>query len=100
MAFKIIWSPEAEKTFEEIIHYLEINWSEKEIKKLITSTEKTIFLLQQNPFLFRGSEKENIYEALIGKQNLLLYQIIENSKKVELLSFWDARQNPKSKFDK
>lgn len=100
MAFKIIWSPEAEKTFEEIINYLEINWSEKEIRKFVSETEKIIFLLQQNPFLFRGSEKENVYEALIGKQNLLLYQIIENSKKVELLSFWDARQNPKSKFDK
>jgi plasmid stabilization system protein ParE len=95
MDFKIIWSPEAEETFETIISYLE-----REIKKFIVETEKTVFLLTQNPFLFRGSEKENVYEALVGKQNLLLYQISETSGKVELLSFWDTRQDPNSKFNK
>ena len=100
MAFKIIWSPEAEKTFEAIIDYLEKHWTEREIRKFVLSTQKTVSLLQQNPFLFRGSEKATIYEVLVSKHNLLLYQISENSKKVELLSFWDTRQNPLSKFDK
>lgn len=100
MAFKIIWSPEAEKTFDDIINYLEKNWSEKEIRKLISTTERIVLLLEQNPYLFRGSEKESIYEVLIGKHNLLLYQISETHKKVELLSFWDTRQNPNSKFNK
>lgn len=98
MAYKIIWSPEAEKTFEDIISYLENNWSKKEIKKLILKMEEVISLLEQNPYLFRGSEKISIYEALIGKQNLLLYQVVESKKKVELLSFWDTRQDPKEKF--
>lgn len=100
MDFKIIWSPEAERTFDAIINYLEENWSEKEIRNFIVETEKTIFLLKHNPFLFRGSEKENIYEALVGKQNLLLYQVSETSKRIELLSFWDTRQDPGSKFHK
>lgn len=100
MAFKIIWSPEAEKTFGGIIDYLEKNWYGKEIKNFISSTQKIISILQQNPFLFRGSEKAAIYEVLVSKHNLLLYQITENSKKVELLSFWDTRQHPKTTFDK
>lgn len=100
MAFKIIWSKEAEDTFDTIICYLEENWSHKEIRKLILETEKIVSLLQQNPFLFRGSEKENIYEVLVGKQNLLLYQINERNKRVELLSFWDTIQYPDSKFKK
>ena len=98
MAFKIIWSKEAEDTFDTIISYLEENWSHKEIRKFILETEKIASLLQQNPFLFRGSEKENIYEVLVGKQNLLLYQINERHKRVELLSFWDTKQYPESKF--
>jgi plasmid stabilization system protein ParE len=98
MAFKIIWSKEAEDTFDTIISYLEENWSHKEIRKFILETEKITALLQQNPFLFRGSEKENVYEVLVGKQNLLLYQIKEHNKRVELLSFWDTRQYPDSKF--
>ena len=100
MAYKIIWSPEAEKTFDEVIEYLQNNWTKKEIKNFIKKTEEIILILHNNPYLFRGSEKVSIYEALIGKQNLLIYQINESKKKVELLNFWDTRQNPKGKFEK
>jgi plasmid stabilization system protein ParE len=97
MAFKIVWSKEAEDKFEDVISYLEIKWTEKEVKKFVSDTEKIISILKKNPFLFRGSDKAKIFEALIGKQNLLIYQINESEKRVELLSFWDTRQNPKSK---
>lgn len=100
MAFKIVWSKEAEDTFEEIISYLEIKWTEKEIEKFVSETSKIVSILKKNPFLFRGSDKAKIFEVLIGKQNLLIYQINESEKRVELLSFWDTRQNPKSKFIK
>jgi plasmid stabilization system protein ParE len=100
MAFKIVWSKEAEDTFEEIISYLEIKWTEKEIEKFVSETSKIVSILKKNPFLFRGSDKAKIFEVLIGKQNLLIYQINESEKRVELLSFWDTRQNPRSKFIK
>ncbi len=98
MAYKIIWSPEAIDTFDAIIKYLSENWSEREVSNFLDDSEHTIFLLEKNPFLFRGSTKESVHEALITKHNLLLYQIVENSKRVELISFWDTRQNPKRKF--
>lgn len=69
----------------------------KEIKKFILKTEEIISVLENNPYLFQGSEKESIYEVLIGKQNLLIYQINASKKKVELLNFWDTRRNPKEK---
>ncbi len=97
MAYKVIWSPEAEATFDRIIEYLDDKWTSKEIIKFIERTENVVFLLEQNPYLFRGSEKENIFEVLVTKQNLLLYQIIESKKRVELINFWDTRQNPKTK---
>ena len=98
MAYKVIWSPEAEATFDKIIEYLHEYWTSKEIIRFIKRTEDVVFLLGQNPYLFRGSDKENVYEVLVTKQNLLLYQIIESTKRVELISFWDTRQNPKSKL--
>ena len=98
MAYKIIWSPEAIDTFDKIINYLSEKWSAKEIANFIDDAEHTILLLERNPFLFRGSSKENVHEALITKHNLLLYQIVDSSKKVELISFWDTRQNPNKKL--
>ena len=100
MAFKIVWSKEAEETFENIISHLEVNWTEREIVKFVSETEKIISILKKNPYLFRGSDKVKIFEVLVGKQNLLIYQINLSEKRVELLSFWDTRQNPKSKFTK
>ncbi len=98
MAYEVIWSPEAEATFDNIVEYLNRHWTSKEIIRFIKRTEEVIFLLVQNPYLFRGSDKENIFEVLVTKQNLLLYQVVESDKRVELISFWDTRQNPKTKL--
>lgn len=98
MAYKIIWSPQAEITFDAIIDYLITEWSNKEIENLIISTQSKIALIAKNPYLFKGSEKENIHEVLITKHNLLLYQVSDNENKIELLAFFDTRQNPKKKF--
>ncbi|MBI3500503.1 MAG: type II toxin-antitoxin system RelE/ParE family toxin [Bacteroidetes bacterium] len=97
MAYKIIWSPEAIHTFDSVIEYLEAHWTHREIIKLIQRANDIEHLLEKNPYLFRGSDKENIHEALVTKHNLLLYQINDEEKLVELLSFWDTRQNPKKK---
>lgn len=97
MAFKIIWSPKAEKTFETVIEYLDKKWTNKQIKHFISETERVVHMLSQNPYMFRSSEKEKIHEVLITKHNLLLYQVNPEKKKVELLSFFDTRKDPKKK---
>ena len=98
MAYKIIWSPKALETFENVIQYLEENWSDKQIVSFVSETERVIKLISKNPYLFRGSEKENIFEAVITKHNLLLYQLNVEAKEVELLAIFDTRQHPKKKF--
>ena len=97
MAFKIIWSPEAISDFEKVIDYLSENWTDREIEFFVKETNHLIQLISKNPYLFRSSEKENIFEAVITKQNLLLYQLDLNNKTVELLTIFDTRQNPKKK---
>jgi plasmid stabilization system protein ParE len=97
MAYKVIWSPQAEITFENVITFLSENWTNKQIENLLARTNKLINLISKNPFLFKGSEKQNIHEVLITKHNLLLYQINETELKVELLAFFDTRHHPKKK---
>ena len=97
MAYEIIWSPEAIRTFDSVIEYLHQKWTTAVIIKFIDDSENIIHLISKNPYLFRKSEKENIHQVLVTKQNLLLYQVNEHHKRVELLSFLDARQNPKKK---
>lgn len=97
MAFKIIWSPKSVKTFDKVMDYLTENWTEKEIKSFVKETDHVIYLISKNPYLFRSSVRENVFEGIVTKHNLLLYQVDMDNKIIELLSFFDTRQNPKKK---
>ena len=40
MAYKIVWTLNAELTFEAVINYLEIAWGEKQIINFLKASEK------------------------------------------------------------
>ncbi len=96
MAHKIVWLPRAEQRFDEIILWLQTHWSDKEIAHFIKRTEEVLHLISRHPELYRKSKKAGIHEAIVTKHNLLLYRV--KGKKVELLTFFDTRQDPSKKF--
>ena len=96
MAYEIIWLPKAEERFDEIIYYLQENSSEKVVINFISKTNKKLFEIKLSPTMFSKSDKMGIYEALITKHNLLLYRVEGN--RIELLTFFDTRQNPNKKL--
>lgn len=95
MAKKIIWTPEAEKTFEAIISHLQEHWSNKEIKKFVEKLDRILEHISRHPLAYRSAGKEDVREALVNRQNLLLYRVVENN--IYLLYFWDTRKNPTTK---
>jgi plasmid stabilization system protein ParE len=50
--FKIIWSDEALHGLNQIVNYLEENWTSKEIKKFAKLLDKKLNLISNNPELF------------------------------------------------
>ncbi len=98
MALKVIWLPKAENNFQIVIDYLESNWTTKEVQNFVQLTDKTIKYIKIFPRLFRKSKKNNVFEALITKHNLMIYQIRNNQ--IEILTFFDTRQHPKKKMKK
>ncbi|MBL7902456.1 MAG: type II toxin-antitoxin system RelE/ParE family toxin [Bacteroidia bacterium] len=92
MAKQIIWTPEAEATFEKVIAYLLENWTEKEIRNFVTSTFSVIAYISEHPFMFRKTNKRNVREALVTPHNLLIYKVYPD--RIDLITFWDTRQNP------
>ena len=95
MALVARWSKEAEDTFDEIIKYLESNWTEKEIQNFVGSANKVIEQIEKNPYQFKASRFHKIRKALITKHISLFYFVNEADKVIELYAFWDNRQNPK-----
>ena len=93
MSYQIIWSPQANQTYLLILEYLQKNWTEREINNFIERTEEVLFFISQNPLLYRYSKQNDSYKCVVTEQTSLIYQIKQD--KVELLSFWDNRQDPK-----
>jgi plasmid stabilization system protein ParE len=95
MVKKIIWTPRAEKSFDSVIAYLQEHWSEKEIINFVEKANAVIQHISRYPLSYRNAGKDDIREALITKQTLLLYRISAGT--IYLLYFWDTRKNPLKK---
>jgi len=96
MEYRIIWLPKAEERFDKIIAYLKKNWSDNEVKNFVNNSNLVINQIRSNPELFKKSRKKGIREALITKHNLLLYRVVNDQ--IQILAFFDNRQNPNKKY--
>lgn len=95
MVTEVFWTKNAVTTYNRVLDYLEANWPVKVTDDFIKKTQKIIDLLSINNVRFRSSGRDNVYEALITKHNLLIYRV--KTTHIELLRFYDTRQNPRKK---
>ncbi len=100
MAREIIWSPAAEKDFENILDYLELKWSTRVINRFINKVDDNIDLILEDPKIFPLiNDQLQIRKSVITKQNTLFYREIND--KIEIVRLFDTRQNPiKLTFEK
>lgn len=78
-----------------IVRHLEKNWTQREIDRFNEELDSVLSVIATFPRAFRRGGQENIREALIKPWNLLIYRIKKN--RIELLTFWDARRDPRTK---
>ena len=92
---EIVWSAQARNTFFKIMDYLQANWTKKEMRQFSNKTEIILKAISQNPRMFASSGKQpTVRRAIIDKNNSLFYRIDENEQNIQLLTFFDNRQNP------
>ena len=89
--YKILWTEHALNELANTYEYLELHFTEKELKKLSFELDKTLKLISQNPYLFPASEVKGVRRIVIKKFNTLYYREKENY--IEILSFFSNRQN-------
>ena len=98
MALKIYWSKRAERQFDNILNYLEVDWGENAASNFVRKVYNFLDLLSVYPNLGTvENEDKQIRGFPIVKQVNLFYKI--DCDRIILLSFFDNRQNPqKRKF--
>jgi plasmid stabilization system protein ParE len=92
MPYKIVWTTEANQTYLQVLEYLQEKWTEKEVNNFITRTETVLFHISQNPLQYSYSKRYDVHKCVVRKQVSLYYNIKQDT--VELISFWDNRQDP------
>jgi len=88
MAYKIIWSPEAVKTFDGIVNYIAKKITDKEVSSFINIVNRRLLIMAEFPKASRTmSRTSRRRKAVIHKLTILFYKIRERKKEIELLSF-------------
>jgi plasmid stabilization system protein ParE len=90
---QVIWSKNADVTFEIIADYIEAKFGKKVAFKFVLKVDAIILSIQNQPLQFKASSKFlNVRKATINRQCSLFYEI--NKTDIHLLYFWNNRQNP------
>jgi len=93
MALVIEWTLEAEKQLDDIIEYLESNWTEREIRNFFRKLEKALEVISSKPLQQKRSErKEGAYEYQLSPQTTLFYSF--DKTVATILVLWLNRMNP------
>ena len=95
MVKEVRWTQESVDTFNKIIEYLESKWTHRDVENFVSATDIVVRFISENPKMFRKTNKKNIREALVTPHNLMIYKI--NGERIDIITFWDTRQNPKKK---
>ena len=89
---KIIWSDESLKNLDEILSYLNREWSQTETNAFIANLFKFIDLISSNPELFPRSDfNPSLRRAVMSKQTSIFYKA--ESGVIHLVSIFNNRKS-------
>lgn len=94
MSKQVIWSPQSENDFSDILEYLAENWDKEVALKFIDIVDKLINQILLNPKQFPIIQKQKkIRKCVITKHNSLYYR--ERKEFIDILRIYDNRQDPR-----
>ena len=94
MAITVVWTPEAEETFDEIIRYLEVEFGDAVVRNFLRRVAEVISTVSQFPEIFQSAGTKNVRKGFIARQTSLYYSV--KGDRIELISFWNNKRNPEN----
>jgi len=93
---KVTWTQRALKSYFKVADYLNEEWGDKVLQNFETKVQTIIEQIEEMPNIFEESKKfKNIRKGFITKHNTLYYRFKPRKEEIELLIFWDNRQDDK-----
>jgi plasmid stabilization system protein ParE len=94
MSYRLNWTSESEKTFNQNLEYLSKEWNLIVLNQFLDRVEEVLERISSNPKLYSLHRPEdNVYKCVLHERIILYYKIV-NKEEIDLLSFWNTYQNP------
>lgn len=92
MKFKVIVMPGAEANFLRIHSYLKDRFGKKSAARFKAGFGKIVKALKQNPRMYQAvSENPGVHKCTALSPTIVLYEVFEEEKRVEILALFDGR---------
>jgi plasmid stabilization system protein ParE len=98
MVVKILWTKRAQKSFDNIVSYLENKWSIHSAIKFVRKTNSFIKTLQSQPYIGKPEGSKNDLRGFVLSRYTTVFYRVKNPETIILLNFFDTRQHPDKKF--
>lgn len=89
---EIIWTNEAEQSYNSIADYIIGKWSLEVLNSFFDKTDEIIEIIKNNSEIGAPYKKTAYRQFLVSQQTYLFYKI--EGDKIYLIVFWDNRKNP------
>ena len=95
MALKVVWTPQAKQGLENVITYLEEEWTINEILQLEHNLKDFIERISKYPGIYPSTDKYNdVHKGLVDKNNYIIYRMDYRGEIIEIINFRETRQKP------
>ncbi len=93
MSYPLLFTPEAEQTFEAISQQLLQQWGILYVKKFKKRITRALSIITQTPHLYPLiSEDSTVRKCIVHKNCSIFYTVRQHA--VVVICFWDNRQEP------
>lgn len=87
--------PTAVKGLERVVEYLNIHWTEKELRQLDSDISSTLNRIERNHAIgIITKKRNNTRKSYPNKHTYLVYRIKPRKKVVEIVAFGATKEKP------
>ncbi|PIQ22408.1 MAG: hypothetical protein COW65_03345 [Cytophagales bacterium CG18_big_fil_WC_8_21_14_2_50_42_9] len=93
MSYKILWTDEAIRNLEQILNYIETNWTDKEVNKFKIKLSEQLNIISKFPNIFPSSTiAPRLRKAVLTRQTIIFYEVKEQV--IYIAYIFDSRRSP------
>ncbi|QMU65466.1 MAG: hypothetical protein GKR88_15015 [Flavobacteriaceae bacterium] len=92
--YQVVWSDLADETYGRELNFIDLKWNINEVVKFMTLVDEFIEKLESGVIAGKFFKHVKINSFVLSKQTTLFFDIDEAKKEIELLLFWNNKENP------